>query len=152
MSKGTEFEWNQSYIGKALLSDDMQQMIRRKAKLGALLYKHRVKYDHNRRPGDMRPHLRDAINQRVAVSGAKRDRWVGLIYTDSTVSVPHTVAHEFGHDIDRSDLRHKYRNKETAEYFKRGINDRGVARIKGQHTLGGNNRKIQSVVRSLEEM
>lgn len=148
----THFDWDQAYITKALQSPDMKKMIRRKAILGELLFRQRAKYDHNRRPGETRKHNRDAINHGVAIGGAKNDRWVGIIFTDSTAETEHTVAREFGHDINRSDARYKYRNKETAEYFGRRVNDRGYARIKGEHTLGGNNRKQRSIVASLEEM
>lgn len=139
------YEPERPYVGNALKSGPMGVMLKEKMALGEALYAKRVVK--GRRP-HRGPKNFSSVAARIALGGEKRgkDRLVGELFTTAR----HGIVREFGRSNDI--VRGAYYKKSVAERYNRGIRGRAKYRKNAEHVLGGDNRRKQSIVATLENM
>lgn len=130
------FDMKRGYAREALMSPDMRGMINKKMKLAESLYFRRAA----KRTGQNARSRRSEI----IVGGEKRgaDRFEGRLIAYA----PHALAREFGRVKSRGG---KY-SQEVADRYGRSVRGRATQRGPAEHVLGGDNRRLRSVVATLE--
>ncbi|WKW86177.1 hypothetical protein SEA_JONJAMES_38 [Gordonia Phage JonJames] len=133
------YEPNKPYVSNALISTQMRGMLREKTTLGKNLYARRVVIGKRPHKG---PKNFQSVGARVRRLG---DRLVGELYTTAR----HGIVREFGRQRDIQ--RGAYYTKFVAAKYKRSIRGRAKSRGKdAEHVLGGDNRRRQSIIATLE--
>ena len=131
------FVMERDYASKALRDGSMRSMINKKAQLARALYFGRSKKvtGENARSGKIS----------VFVGGEKHqgDRWEAELAGTSD----HAVVEEFGR-VERRGGRY---SQAVAKRYGRTKTGRATKRRGGKHVMGGNNRRINSIVKTLEE-
>ena len=136
VDEDVRFDMKRDYATKALKSPAIAMMINEKVALAKALYFQRVK----KRSGENARSTRT----KVSMGGEKFDRFEGTL----TAYAPHALAREFGIVRERGG---DY-TEAVARRYGRSVKGRALKRSAREAVLGGDNRKRQSIVKSLEEL
>ena len=134
---GVRFVMERDYAAKALKDANMRSMINKKAQLAKALYFSRSK----KVTGE------NARSRKISVfiGGEKHmgDRWEAELVGTSD----HAVVEEWG----RVQARGGKYSKAVAKRYGRSTKGRATKRRGGKHVMGGDNRRMRSIVKTIEE-